>query len=263
MVRALTKRKETGELYTRRPEIEACLVDAVRQAPATLRQRAAISDPKDPQFLPAEALVHLGREALRAQDMATAGTLIDCLGRRCQPLLKHTIRPSNRFDAEELRAQVRDKLYDLFADEVEDPNNNALDYYEAQFNAALTTLRADVFRQVQRYQDRFVTPSPAPAAAADGGEADDDELDIEDSADESPHYDPVVQMESLDALRRIQALPPKEREAFVWKGLGFETESINPDVKTVATLCGVTGRAVRDRLRSAKARLERMEEEES
>lgn len=263
MVRALTKTKKTGEIYTRRPEIEACLAQAVRQAPAMLRERATIADPKDPRFLPSEALVHLSRESLRAQDMVTAGTFIDCLGRRCLLQLKRTIRPSNQFDAQDVREQVQEKLYNLFADELEDPTNDALDYYEAQFNAAFATLRAGVLRDVYRHNARFVSPSPAPAAAADGSVGDDDAVDIADSADESPRCDPVIQLESLEGLRRVQALPTKEREAFLWKGLGFETESIDPLETTVATLCGVSGRAIRNRLRSANARLKCMEEEES
>jgi hypothetical protein len=263
MVRPLTKTKKTGELYTRRPNIEACLAHAVRQAPATLRERAAVANPKDLQYLPSEALVHLSREALRTQDMVTAGTLINCLGRRCMGNLLRTIQASNLFDADEVRGEVQCKLYDLFADEAADPTNNALDFFEAQFNKAFVTLRFHVLRDVYRRNARFEAPLPTVALAADGGEREDDVSEVGDSANEPPDCDPVMQAESHELLRRIQALPAKEREAVMLKRLGFETESVDPQETTVATLCGVSGRAIRDRLRSAKARLKRMEEEKS
>lgn len=232
MVRALTKTRKTGELYTRRPDIEACLAQSVRQAPATLRQRAAIADSKDPQHLPSEALVHLAREALRTQDNVTASTLIDCLGRRCLRNLMRTIRPSNQFDADEVRGEVQCKLYDLFADEAADPTNDALDFFEAQFNKAFVTLRFHVLRDVYRRNARFEVPSPSVPLATDGGERDDDMSEVGDSADESPDCDPVMQAESHELLRRIQALPAKEREAVMLKRLGFETESVNPQETT-------------------------------
>lgn len=263
MVRALTKTKDTGEPYTRRPDTEACLAQAIRQAPATLRARAAIADPRDPGFLPTEALVHLSREALRTRDKLTAETLIGCLGRRCLQMLIRTIRPSKLFDAKEVRQQVQCKLYDLFANEAADSTNNELDFYEVQFNKALAWLRTGVLREAYRRQMHFEAPPPSPTPVKDSDVGHDDVGDIGDSADESPHCDPLMQLESLDLLRRIQALPAEERNAVLWKREGYKTESIDPAETTVATLCGVSGREIRDRLGSARARLKRMEEEKS
>ena len=161
MVRALTKTKKAGELYTRRPEVEDCLARAVRQAPATLRERASVTDPQDPQYLPSEALVYLSREALRTQDAVTADTLIGCLGRRCMQNLMRTIQPSNLFDADDVRGEIQCKLYDLFANEAADPTSNALDFFEAQFNKAFTTLRFHVLRDIYRHNGRFEPSSPA------------------------------------------------------------------------------------------------------
>jgi len=37
--------------------------------------------------------------------------------------------------------------------------------------------------------------------------------------------------------------------------LGYDEESENPDKRTAATICGVTGRTIRNRLKRAAARL--------
>jgi hypothetical protein len=257
MVRALTKKTKKGVPYTRRPDIEQILAQAVREAPATLRQRALISDPSDPRYLPAEALVHLGRNALRTGDRTTADAVIGCLGRRCMRNLQGQIRPTTLFDADEVRGQVLCELYDLFADEVNDVTSNTLDFYEAQFNAAFATLRAGVIRATHRRNARFV----APISAADQTEDGDEMSDVGERQDESPDSDPALQAEGHDLLRFIQALPLEEREAVVWKRFGFKTESNDTAETTVATLCGVSGRAIRGRLNSARTRLKRMEEE--
>jgi hypothetical protein len=259
MVRALTKKTKQGVLYTRRPEIEQLLAQAICQAPSMLRERATVSDQSDPRYLPSEALVHLTRSALRAQDEVTAGVLIDCLGRRSMRNLTHTVRPSNLFDADEVRHEVQRKLYDLFADELEDPAKDTLDYYEAQFNGAFAKLRADAIRAVLRHSARFVASTPASAAIE--GDDDDGASDASERADESPDRDLLLQAESQDFLRRVQALPPEESEAVLWKLVGYKTESIDPAETTVATLCGVSGRVTRTRLSSARARLKRMEGE--
>jgi DNA-directed RNA polymerase specialized sigma24 family protein len=51
-------------------------------------------------------------------------------------------------------------------------------------------------------------------------------------------------------------LPPDERRAVeLCHILGYDEESEDPNKRTAATICGVTGRTIRNRLKRAAARL--------
>lgn len=54
----------------------------------------------------------------------------------------------------------------------------------------------------------------------------------------------------------VAALPEDERKAVILCGvLGLKEESEDPTIVTAATLCGVTGRTIRNRLKRAAAKL--------
>jgi DNA-directed RNA polymerase specialized sigma24 family protein len=59
-----------------------------------------------------------------------------------------------------------------------------------------------------------------------------------------------------ERLEAIDKLPFDERKVVILCGvLGVKEESDDPTVVTAATLCGVTGRTVRNRLKRAAAKL--------
>jgi DNA-directed RNA polymerase specialized sigma24 family protein len=61
----------------------------------------------------------------------------------------------------------------------------------------------------------------------------------------------------------LERLPEHQRKAFILKyRMGFEAESVDKRKTTVATLCGVSGRTVRDWLKEAKQTLKRVAQEE-
>ena len=65
-----------------------------------------------------------------------------------------------------------------------------------------------------------------------------------------------------DLLKAINNLPPDERKAVVLCHLmGYEEESEDPEKTTAATLCGVTGRTIRNRLSRAAAKLSQFKED--
>ena len=65
MARPLNKKMDEGGFYTRRPEIEACIDEALAQSPERVLRRAAIRNFRDPDYMPMECLLHLMREASR------------------------------------------------------------------------------------------------------------------------------------------------------------------------------------------------------
>ena len=65
--------------------------------------------------------------------------------------------------------------------------------------------------------------------------------------------------ESSFALKNIieviKSLPPDERDPLILRIMGYEEESEDPNKTTIASLCGVTGRTIRNRLKRATKKL--------
>ena len=78
---------------------------------------------------------------------------------------------------------------------------------------------------------------------------------------------PATQEDALllrDVARAIDGLPEDQRKAVVLcLVLGFEAESTDPARTTAATICGVSGRTIRNRLARAATILSRFKEDRS
>jgi hypothetical protein len=259
MVRALKKHNQDGLRYTRPAQIERAIAEVLNEPPAAWLDRAKIVDKGNPKYLAPEVLVHLVRHALRMQDYPTANALLPCLGERCIRVLKRTVSVSAVFDADEVRDETVSRLYELFAEDPQSPDEGILDYYEIRFESAFATLRANVIREATARAAPLM-----PLTSTDGQEdAEGDEpIELQELASDSEAA--VLSAENAELHRLIQALPPVECDAVTWKYVyGYKTESNDPGETTVATLCGVSGSEVRSRLRSAYARLKKWMEEKS
>jgi DNA-directed RNA polymerase specialized sigma24 family protein len=257
MVRPLTKRTKQGVPYTRPPGIEQSISQALTEAPAALAARSTITDRRDARYLPPEVVVHLIRHALRVPDNVTANALLMALGQRCAQLLERRVRETRAFNARDVREETLGRLYELFAEDLKNSADALLDYYEVHFNSAFATLRATVIRE----EIAHVGPLEALSAAGDDDDEGSEPVELKDlsSAADVPR---CAENEQLHRL--IQALPPDEREAILWKYFfDLKTESTDPTEKTVASLCGVSGSEIRSRLRAAYARLKQRMEEKS
>jgi hypothetical protein len=257
MVRPLRKRTQDGTRYTRPPGIEDAIAQALKDPAATWPARAKILDPANPKYLAMEVLVHLIRHALRMQDSATVNALLPCFGDRCAHLLKRRVSKTAVFNADDVREETVSRIYELFADDLKDPDEGTLDYYEVRFDSAFATLRANVIREA--------TAHATPLVSLTGTEATDETEGAPPAELQELATDPetvALSAEKEELHRLIQTLPPDERAAVTWKFLyGYKTESTDSTETTVATLCGVSGSEVRSRLRSAYARLKKWMEE--
>jgi RNA polymerase sigma factor (sigma-70 family) len=258
MVRPLKKRNQQGVLYTRHPSIEKVLTEVLVEPPSAWPARAKIVDRSDTKYLPMEVLVHLTRNSLRMQDYTTAHALLPCLGERCASLLKRRLQKSAVFNADDVLEETVARLYELFANDVADPADGVLDYYEVRFNSAFAALRANVIRDETAHAAPLVS-------LTDNDEEQTEDAGLPELEELSTDRDSVVLSAEKEELHRlIQRLPADERSVVVWKYLyGYKTESTDPSEDTVATRCGVSGSEVRARLRSAYARLKKWMEEKS
>jgi hypothetical protein len=258
MARPLNKHYPDGTRYFR--PLEAAVDAALAQDVPTLCRRAAIQDRHSAEYLPPECLVHLIREARRQSDEATMNSLLPFLLRRCEANLRSKVSEKIP-NASVLREEILGQFSELFASDGLGGNPNELDYFEIHFNAAFRAFRIDILRKEKRTERvRGMSHVPLPGAQ-EHEQTSDDEIFIRLS-DKFPT--PATQEGAValkELMDEIKALPRHERDAVVLcHVMGYDEESDNPNKTTAATLCGVTGRTIRNRLTRAAAKLSRFKE---
>lgn len=244
MARPLERRTREGEAYRRLPSVDASIDRAMTLDAETLLAEAAIEGDKDPRHLRSECLVHLLRAIPRDDDPRVIGVLGILVGRMDRSL-RGSIRPSRAYDAERLRAEVVDRFVDLVLEDRRAPGT-ALDFFEVRFARAMLALRVDVVREAARDLARI---EPLEDLRGDDGEA----LPIVDHGILLAFQEGGAEQERErfrnELLRAIDLLPAHQREAVTLFLAGHDTEGDGAD--TIASICGVTDRAIRYRLTKA------------
>jgi DNA-directed RNA polymerase specialized sigma24 family protein len=254
MALPLKKRYLDGRNYFRPPAIEAETDEVLAQDGETVIRRAAIQERTSPEYLPSECLVHLIRNARRLDDEATMSLLIPILLRRCESNLRSRVS-SELPNAESIREEILGQFSELFAADGAGANPHQLDFFEAHFNKAFQTLRIDIVRREERktVKHKYV---PLPDESQD--ESDFDETVLKYFKVE-PDQESKLVLEQLG--KALNALPPDEKEAVVLCHiLEYDVESEDPEKRTAATICKVTGRTIRNRLSRAAVRLSSFKE---
>lgn len=260
MARPLNKIKGTGDFYIRPAEIEASIDEALTQDLETLLQRANIRSPKRPGYMPLECLLHLAREARLKGDKRAESKLLRPLLMRCELILMKTIPDGSMRDAGGARQDILDKFVELFALVGSNYDATGLDFFECRFLAAFASLRNERLRTEGRRKKVFVEFD---GERDDEGEPLDDENALAkiSAAAQSP-----ARQENLTYLGQmfnfLKTLSPEDREAVILVAIkGYKIESEDPDEVTAAALCGVSGRAIRKRLKKAAALIKNFRQE--
>jgi hypothetical protein len=251
MAQPLTKLKKSGERYARPPSVEANVDGALREDADGIRRRLLVTDAKDADYLKSECLVHLARELTRRGEIKLRNAVVMALFVRCEAILKSKIDPSRVPNAKELRETILQEFALLLAGDGADENPDELDFFECRFNAAFRTFRIDIMRSTKRADSH----APLPTDARDTEEEVRTNRDV-----------PSCRAEQGDGLARaalLDRLPPKVREAVILcHEMGYDEESEDPNKITAATLCKVSGRTIRERLKKAREILSQANEDE-
>jgi len=253
MPRALNKVTKGGLGYHRPSEIESSIEGALRQDLDEQLRRAKIRDSADPDYMPSECLVHLVREARLTGNKRAVDRLLVPLLSRCERRLNRTI-PDSWPDAQGLREEILQVFCELLARVGTNQDATALDLFECKFNKGLAALR---FKRLRKQTNR------AKLFCAIAQEVDDDGQPIDPDetlarlsrAAQTPagQEDFVYLSETLEALK---ALPAAQRRAVELCCLqGYAPASEDPNEVTAATICGVSGTAMRKSLRKAAEKL--------
>ena len=226
----LTKRREeSGELYTRRPEVEAQLQEVVGLSAEELSPRLKLPNREASGYLFDETLVYLFREARRKEDLTMEYLIYDQLAVRVETLVRGHAHQASPDDPEgfigEVHFKVLAKLLDFDSDKG--------DYAQVMFGDFVATIAHNEKRRIwgRRNSEPVMVEIDAPN---------------EDGHDFDPEDEGALQdfVTILDTA--LAKLPEKTAVAFVMHYRdGFQIESKDPDEPTVARHFGVSGRAIR------------------
>lgn len=248
MPRPLRKCRPDGTPYTRPPEIDAAIDEALALEPSARIARAEVRDRKASGFLRKEVLVYLIREAKRADDNATLTKLYTILQHRCEAILLSQI-PDSYPHGSDIRDDTLSALGDLVATDEAEPDPYRFDFFEIRFELALLRLRCDVARKyLRQFKREIVAADPeSPARKPVTGS-------LEVDGEQEPT---VLRKEQLALFKQ---LPAEDRKLLLLRyGNEIKVESTDPDEVTLAKIYGVEGRTIRNRLAAALARLAELE----
>lgn len=257
MARPLTKRNQTGKVYTRPPAVEAEIDEVLLLDTLELRDRLLVSDSASPKYLSPECLVHLFREFKLSDKDDCLNAVTKVLLRRCEKQLQGKFRDLPPAEAGDLRQQVMDAFVDVLVSSGEGENPDKLDYYEVRFNKAFQTLYLRQRRKYLALRGRIVRmPVGHDSSQDDGGEDYSSQL-LASLQVPARAEDAHLLSKTLKAIRQ---LPAEEREAILLQAKGVPVESSDPKQETIATICKCTGTTVHNRLKRARAKLRSLRE---
>lgn len=260
MARPLNKMTKDGAAYTRPATVEASIDEALTQDLETVLQRAVICKSDQLGYMPLECLLHLAREARLKRDKKAENKLLVPLLTRIEMLLKKSMPNGSRADAEDIRQDILSAFCELFALVGTNHDATQLDYFEIRFHAALAALRFARLRKKGQRQKVFT----------DLGAEKDDEGELIDEENTLAKLSKAAQIparqENLVYLTQVgkflATLSPEDREAFILVTIkGYKIESEDPEEETAATICGVSGRAIRKRLKKVSKQLTNFQQE--
>lgn len=255
-VAPLTRKTRDGGVLRRPAEIEAEIARALAWSDDEILTHAAATTSEE--RMSEECMVHLIRRDLkhrsssRQRSSSLAEGLMPLLLARCDAGLKGSIRGFPPSSAVEAREEVLGRLAVSLAG-----SGNEADFFEVRFALALKRLRIDVCRRERRRLHGLVTL---------------DDVSTDSVQDESLHQtldrtapSPPNQEDRLLIRQALATLTPEERKILVLHKLAgvplsskITRRSGTGAPSTTATLVGLLGRSertLRNRLRSAEAKL--------
>jgi hypothetical protein len=249
VARALRNCKTDGSAYTRPPEIEAAIDEALSLDAETRLARAEILDRKAPGFLPKEALVYLIRDTKRVDDQTTLAKLFTILARRCEATLAQQV-PDSYPHAQDIRADTLSELGELVAIDETSTDAHRLDYFEIRFESAFLRHWQTIARRYLRRRKQEII-----AADPDNPLRKPVEGTLASNGEQEPA---VLHKEQMALFNRAQ---PDDRKLLCLRFCNeIKVESNDPDEVTLAKIYGVGGRTIRNRINAAVTQLRKLEE---
>lgn len=240
MITPLRKRKKSGELYRRRDTNEAILGELLALDRAELLERCQIRSSRDPNRVPSECLLYL----VRACRDDNSDAWFNCLWPLLMKRVRNRIPRIDVADGKESasRMSVRDKIesdFTLLLAEDREGYEEALDYFEVNFDGALSTRKLDAQKSAWRDEKRN-RPLENPEQPGEIA------LEVETAIGD---FDPFA--EKLDEIYRlrldaaIEALPEEQIRIIEMLRLDIPIDSKDPFAVTIAKTLGRSEKTIR------------------
>jgi len=243
MPEPLKRKRKDGVLYERPPEIEDWLrrletVDVAER----LRQFTLLSR-KSPGYVPSEALVYYLRRAWTEGMQGDFEKIFRVLMKRIEQSLCSAISDSRMAGARGIREEIMDRFAERIAKDC-GGRIGLLDFYEIRFDKAFVAFRTSALRQIG---PSVVDMVPLGADRDDGLEI---SAEVEAAAagflggDPEKLDDPAFRLELTAAIGR---LPDDQKQVIGLLLQGFQIDSKDKAVMTIARILQCDERTVRNR----------------
>lgn len=245
----LRKQKPDGTLYQRRLDIEHDLGELLQLSRSDLGERCKINDPADLHYLAPECLLHLIRTCRSDNSDRFFETIFRALRQR---ILARMPNPeiAGRVDGKALASRRNMKIGEYVMDRfmgmlVTDRAgyDERLDYFEVNFDAALATLKMDgrkkAFREEKR-SEPMTYDDETSELNAEIEEAAAAQNPLSDSKLDDPAYRSRL-------YAAIDSLPDDQRRVMDLQLRGFQIDSKERGVQTIAQIIGCAEKTVRNR----------------
>ena len=237
----LRKRDVNGDLYSRRPNVEAEL-DTLHQLPIEkVAERAGLLDSDDPNFMNSEAVLHFVRQSKAIGESLPYRTLFKVLRQRVLKAVPVSVKKldDGKVGEDPYQLEVRERVVEKFMEMLcidrERGYDARLDYYEAMFNSAIAALRVTAKRATSERLKREKTEQIVVDKAV-AGSGDDFGAILANLNEPADSGNSVYRFELLSAINN---LPDDERRVIelLTQGnlLKEVAEIVGCDVKTAGT----------------------------
>lgn len=238
-VKKLTKRKKTGELYKRRPEVELQISKILNFQDSQVLELLNNKNRESDNYLLDETIVYLLREKESSSDIFRETLYLE-LNRRIWKLLnKFRSRFSVTADFEDFRQKVElailKKIFDF--------NTDSADYAQVNFGDYVVKMAKVIWRgelvKIEREKDMIYSPAE---------DEEDTSKDIENTLRSNDALTDFI----MTLKEGLAKLPPDTMLVAELLLDGWQIESKNENEPTISKKLNVSSRTIRNWLKEAK-----------
>ncbi|MFM0047509.1 RNA polymerase sigma factor [Paraburkholderia sediminicola] len=243
MPEPLKRKRKDGGLYDRPPEIEDWLGRLETVDAAERLRRFAMLSRKSLGYVPSEAVVHFLRRAWTDGAQEDFEKIFRVLMKRIEQSLCAAISDSRMAGARGIREEIMERFAERIAKDC-GRRIGLLDFYEIRFDKAFAAFRTSALRQIG---PSVVDTVPLGTDKDDGLEI---SAEVEFAAaaflggDPEKLDDPAFRLELTAAIDR---LPDDQKQVIGLLLQGFQIDSKDKDVMTIARILQCDERTVRNR----------------
>jgi hypothetical protein len=222
-----------GRPYKRPDNVER-LLEALDALPRTeILARCTIRDRSDPDYVPSECLLYFVRASRSDNANDHFERLYRILTKRVLATLPKAMTVGETEQISRTKSRIQEKAFDRFVEilaEDRQTQSAKLDYFEVRFDGALANLRRDAQEQAWREEKRTSQLEHDP-------ETNELSDEVERALGSFNPFDPTQlggkdYRLGLDAA--IDALPPLQSRIITMLRQGYQIDSKNPNVMTIA-----------------------------